>query len=376
MKVLINFSTLKAGGGQNVAMNFLLSYKNCHLKNVDFYFFVAKGSAPHTYLESKGENNFYVVPNNPILRIVFEIFLSKSILKKQAIDIIYSYFGVGVFTKKIPQVTGSADSNLYFPEINFWSGYSGVALIKRRLVDWYRIWGVKYCTAVIFENKILEKRGKELHGLEVTSFIKPSINFNLTALTYTLPIELNESIPKGLFLCGWQLNKNIMLIPELAYELKRRNIPFHFLLTAPEDNSHQHREFKFLVHKYNVEDMITILGQVKKDELSSLYNQIDFVFLLSKLESFSNNIIEAWYFKKILFVSNELWAQSICEDAAVYVDRASVLDIVNNIEQLIKNKDYKNRLINKGVKILQNYPSIETRIKNEVGYLDYVYKNY
>jgi len=52
------------------------------------------------------------------------------------------------------------------------------------------------------------------------------------------------------------------------------------------------------------------------------------------------------------------------------------LDIVNNIEQLIKNKDYKNRLINKGVKILQNYPSIETRIKNEVGYLDYVYKNY
>ncbi len=60
MNIMINFSTLKKGGGQNVAMNFLYEIFNIDLEDT-LYFFVANGSDPHIYLEQNGLNNYYVV---------------------------------------------------------------------------------------------------------------------------------------------------------------------------------------------------------------------------------------------------------------------------------------------------------------------------
>ena len=70
-------------------------------------------------------------------------------------------------------------------------------------------------------------------------------------------------------------------------------------------------------------------GQINHYELKNLYKNIDYVFLLSQLESFSNNIIESWYFRKLLIVSNEEWSRSICKEGACYVERNSIEDIYN-----------------------------------------------
>lgn len=374
MKIMINFSTLKSGGGQNVGMNFLYSIFETNLIRKNFYFFVAENSAIHNFLKLKNYSDYYVVSRNPIKRIIFEIFLSHKILSNNNIDIIYSYFGIGFFPKDIPQVSGSADSNLYFPEINFWSDYKGISRIKKKLIDKYRIWGIKRAAGVIYENKILEVRAKELYNLKNTIFIKPSINFNLEEVSIEIPLP-NSNVTKGLFLCGWQLNKNIMKIPEIAYELKKKGHDFNFILTAPLDNSVIHREFLAKVIKYNVSEMVSVIGQVSKNELKSLYSQVNYVFLLSKLESFSNNIIEAWYFDKPLIVSNELWSKSICRDAAIYVDRDSAVNIAEEIIKLNENNSQVNNLIAKGKIMLIEYPTIEERIREEMEYLTNVYKN-
>ena len=115
---------------------------------------MAKNSAAHIFLIKNGYFNFTILSNNPIKRILFELFLSKKILVANNIDIIYTYFGIGMFAKRIPQVSGSADSNLYFPEIDFWSHYKGIPRFKKWLIDTYRLWGIKRASAVIFENKI------------------------------------------------------------------------------------------------------------------------------------------------------------------------------------------------------------------------------
>lgn len=375
MNVLINFSTLKCGGGQNVSMNFLYSFEKMELADINLLFFVAEGSEPHLYLEKIHYPNYFIVPRNPLTRILFEIFLSYKCLKECNIDIIYSYFGTGFFTKKIPQVSGSADSNLYFPEIDFWSDYKGIERLKKWIIDLYRIWGVKRSNAVVFENEALEARAKILFKLKNTTLIKPSINFEFEHKHFRLPSDIPEGVPKGLYLCGWHPNKNYIIIPELASELKQIGVPFHFIITAPPDNSLRHKQFVELISKFNVHEMVSIVGQVRKDQLQSLYEQIDYVFLLSKLESFSNNIIESWFFNKPLIVTDAAWSKSICGEAALYVNRDSIGDIVDKILLTKSDAELRQRIISNGSIKLKEYPTIEERINQELEFLRNVYKN-
>jgi len=373
MNILINLATLKAGGGQNVGLNFLQSLNSVKRKNWNFHFISAKNTRIHKYLEKHQLGGFTIVPANPLKRILFELFCGQKIIKNNKIDIIYSYFGLGLYPKNTPQVIGSADSNLYFPEIDFWEQYKGLKRTKRRIVDNYRIWGIKRANGIIFENKILEERCQQIFKITNTTFIKPSINLNFETKVFKMPI-LNKS-PKGLFLCGWQRNKNFILIPEIAAKLRELNQEFHFIITAPMDDSEDHILFNRLVNKYKVNDMISIVGQINKEELSSLYQQIDYVFLLSKLESFSNNIIEAWHFEKPLIISDELWAKSICLDGAIYVDRNSTAEIAKEIIELESNDNKKSNILYNARKILNTYPDILEKTNKELDYLSYIYEN-
>lgn len=356
-------------------MNFLHSFKKMKIYDDRIFFFVAKNSEPHQYLDKIHYPHFLVVPRNPLKRILFEVFRSNNYLKDNKIHIIYSYFGVGLYNKQIPQVSGSADSNLYFPEIDFWSDYRGIPRIIKWVIDMYRISGVKRAHAVVFENKALEIRAQKLFKLKKTALIKPSINFEFDSKNYSFPANVPESVPKGLFLCGWHPNKNFLIIPGIASELQRRGVPFHFIITAPLDNSLMQKKFEELILKYNVQDMISVVGQVRKDELKSLYDQIDYVFLLSKLESFSNNIIESWFFKKPLIVTDADWSRSICGEAALYVERDSINDIVEKILLIHSDSELRQRIISNGSIKLKEYPTIEERINQELEFLRNVYKN-
>jgi glycosyltransferase involved in cell wall biosynthesis len=376
LNILINFSTLKKGGGQNVAMNFLIEIDKINTSNYNFFYFVAKNSTPHTFFLESGYKNFYVVSDNPYKRIFFEITQSKFLLKNLNIDIIYSYFGAGLFNKKIPQVSGNACSNLYFPEIDFWSNYKGLPRLKKKIIDSYRIYCLKRVSGVIFENPIMEERSKKLFDLKKTIFIKPSISIINSSEINQKNKSQNRKIKKGLFLCGWQLNKKVMKIPELAFYCGKLNYDLNFILTAPKDNSNEHKNFNKLVEYYNVADRINHIGAVKKESLRSLYDSVDFVFLLSKLESFSNNIIESWYYKKILIISDELWSKSICKKSAYYVNRESSEEIIKSLIYLDKNLYIKKKIINSGTQMLKKYPSTKEKIFQELNFIDDVYKNF
>lgn len=376
MKVLINFAALKSGGGQNVALNFLYSLLGHKHEGIEFYFFVARDSDLHRVLRENAQCHYSVLPRNPIARICFELFLSKKILLKNQIDVVYSYFGIACYTRGIPQVSGSADSNLFFPEIDFWSEYKGLQRLRRWIVDRYRIWGLKRADAVVFENEVMETRSHELFKLKKTRFIKPSVNFTSLSSEYSLPVVVPEGMAKGLFLCGWQRNKNYMLIPEIACELKRKGHTLHFILTAPIDYGSEHKAFLESLKHWDVEELVSIVGQVDKEQLASLYQQVDFIFLLSKLESFSNNIIEAWYFRKPLFVAEEAWSQAICKDGAVYVERGSASRVAEAVISLIEDKEMLLEIVNNGSKQLQTYPSIDERTIEEISFLKDVKRNF
>jgi glycosyltransferase involved in cell wall biosynthesis len=374
LNILINFSTLKQGGGQNVAMNFLIHVLGKSGCDHRFIYLVAKDSAPHRYLLQHRYTDYYVAPRNPLFRIPFEMMFSLTRLPRLKIEIIYTYFGYGFFLTRTPQVCGSVDSNLYYPEIDFWGSRSVLENLKRFLADSYRVWGVNHARAVVFENQSMESRSHKIYNLQETRYIKPSVNFAIGSKTFELLKHIPRSTEKILFLCGWHLNKNIMLIPELAALSIRRNKNHHFILTAPEDNSKLHKEFVKKVADFGVESRVSIVGPADKEELASLYEQIDCVMLLSKLESFSNNIIEAWYFGRPLIVASEDWARSICGKAAVYVDRNSADEILDAIQSVTIDPHFVSTITGNGKLLLRDYPTIEKRVEDEMEYLSHVAK--
>ena len=267
-------------------MNFLYEVFSRNKEVDNIYYFVARDSGPHKFLVENKYKKFSVLPRNPVKRILFELLYSKKILKNNEIDIIYSYFGFGLYNKRIKQISGSADSNLFFPNIDFWSEYKGISKLKKRLIDLYRIYGLKRCDAIVYENPIMHDKGKKLFNIERSVYIKPSISLSTFNTNLKDSVYLQNDFPSGLFLCGWQLNKNIMLVPEIAKYLKAKSFPFNFVITAPNDNSNEERYFNNLVSKFCVEEYISRTGVVDKDNLPSLYNNIDYVFYYQNLKAF------------------------------------------------------------------------------------------
>ena len=371
MKILVNLATLKKGGGQNVGLNFLKSLKEKEHELSNYHFVVARNSEIEKFLNTNGFTSYTIVSQNPLRRMFFERFRGGALLRKHKIEIIYTIFGIGLYPNRFKQVSGSADSNIFFPEVDFWGDYKGIERFKKSIVDKYRINALKRATAVIFENESMMIRSKKLYKLKHTVYIKPSINVKFK--NDILELNTLEFSKKGLFFCGWQKNKNYEIIPLLAQEIKNRKIDFQFFITAPNDHSEEHKKFEENLEKFGVKDMVNIIGEVKKNEIASLYNQIDFVFLLSKLESFSNNIIESWHFKRPLVLADEEWSRSICKNAAKYINRNDVKMIADAVEYLIDNKKEYARLTASGTKELSMYPTISEKTNQELDYIKSIY---
>jgi glycosyltransferase involved in cell wall biosynthesis len=372
-KILFCFHKLKKGGGQNVALNFLQGVEKLKFDLNNHEFLVVEDSVIHHRLVDLGARNLHFAPSNPFFSIVWEAIFSLLSLRLLKVNVVYTYFGFSnFFFCDLPQVSGSADSNLYYPEIDFWEGESGLASIKKKCIDRYRIYGIKKSRAVIFENKALMDQGKRLFKLSEIKLIMPSISrygiSTSSSRTYGIEGKINL-----LFLCGWQRNKGILIIPNLIALAKKRNLQIHVTLTAGKSNCSLSTNFMAKAKALGVEDSISIIDSVTKLELPALYKDMDVVMLLSKLESFSNNIIEAWNFNKPLIVAEEPWARSICNQGAIYVDRTSSSSIIEAILEL-QNLSVRKMVCKQGELEINKYPTIEMKTKLELDYIYYVSK--
>ncbi|MBO3700882.1 glycosyltransferase family 4 protein [Roseivirga sp. E12] len=373
MKLVVNLIPLKAGGGQRVGLNFILSMVENDFFGHKVHFLVNNGSVLESELKKHGVMNYSVVPTGLLKRLSFELFWGRRLLRRIETDAIYTVFGYSLFGKEFKQISGVAYSNLFFPEINFWVEYKGLARLKKSLVDVYRSFVLKKATALIFENPAMEKRAHKLwsYPSQRTTYIPPSIYKTKVKSFRALNIS-EEASWNVLMLCGWQRNKNIHLVPKIAAEAKARQLNVHFTLTVAIDGSPDSEMFKEEMDNLGVSSMISLIGQVPPEEVSELYLKANSVMLLSKLESFSNNIIEAWTYGVPLFITDHDWAREICKKAAFYVDRDSPNDIVSGLQQVIQNEELICSYIALANEIVTSYPSIEDKTKLELEFINQI----
>ena len=376
MNVLINFIPIKKGGGQQVASNFINQIIKRNDLSITFL------ATKYTYIEDMLINNsaqFISVRNDLVSRFCFQWLELPRIIRKYNIDVIYTVFGPGLHNSNTLSITGCAYSNLFFPEINFWSPNSFFQKIKFKLIDFYRLKSTLKSDAIVFENEAMQKRASELFNYPLckTKLILPSVsdyivNYNETLLNKLK--SLNENHFKILLLTGWHKNKNIEILPFVLYELKRINVSD---VTFVVSVSKLHPDSIILTQKaieLGVLNNIYFIDTVTPNDIPLLFQYIDGVGLFSLLESFSNNIIEAWYFNKPLFISDKEWSRGICKNAAIYVDRTNAKDIARKIIFYRNNPKIQDTLNSEMNEILKSYPNPAEKVNLQVEFIKKVYR--
>ena len=202
----------------------------------------------------------------------------------------------------------------------------------------FRFYALKRAFAVIFENYAMLERSKELYSLKNTFYSKPSINQQINDEFLDFP-EISADTKVGLFLCGWQKNKNYMLIPEILKEFRNKGLKFHIVITASKSEKKSYDEFMYKVKNYGVEEMVTIFGPVKKTKLGALYRKIDYVFLDGGHEYKTvKNDLECC--KEVILNNGVV----LCDD----YDLSYAPGVKIAIDEFIENNSFKSSIISDG----------------------------
>lgn len=375
MNILINLIPIKKGGGQQVASNFINQI--FHNSEISLFFLATEGTYVEKILIDKGAN-LKSVGNGLISRLIFQKNDLPKLVKDNNIDIIYTLFGPGLHLSNTISITGCAYSNIFFPEIDFWNGYSFLQKLKLRLIDNYRLRSTLKSEAVIFENEAMQNRAQKLFNYpkEKTSLILPSIS--------EYQISKNEDFDKVLakiddnkfnivLLTGWHKNKNIEILPHVLLELQRKgHNEISFVISVPEKHPNSIKLGE-KAQELGVRENLVFLDSVEPNNIPLLFKRVDGVGLFSLLESFSNNIIESWYFNKPLFISDEEWSRSICKDAAIYVKRDNAKDIASKIIDYKTNPKLQKNLEIEMKEILKGYPTPKEKVELQIDFIKKIY---
>ncbi len=375
MTILFNFLPIKKGGGQQVATSFIKVLYELDGETSDKVILVTADTFMDKLVTSIGYKNVIRIKNSFISRFMFEYFGLKKVIATYKVKGIFTMFGPDLRKVKLPSVVGCAYSNIFFPEVDFWKGWSIHKRVMFSLIDRFRLKRTLQADGIIFENEAMQRRVHQLYKypLSKTVFIRPSVSpvHDIIKASDEFVKKTEDLFGKFtiLILSGWHKNKNMDKVPDILHELALLGIKdVSFAITV----SPEHPESQAMMseaERNGTSHNIKLIGTVLPTDIKFLYEKIDIVLLLSLLESFSNNIIESWTYKRPLLISNLDWAKSICKEAAVYVDRDDVSAIARKIKDLKDNSELYNKMVESGTRELVTYPTPKQKVEQQLDFL-------
>lgn len=311
-------------------------------------------------------------------RMVFEHREVTRIIQRVRPDIVFSQFGTGFPNVPVPAVVGSAYSNLYYPEIDFWGNWPAHRRTLYRFRDRFRLSRTLAADGWIFETDQIAERAKSLFGLAAdrVTVVRPSASHAVQPdRRHPVTAARCRALPTGyriLLLTGWHKNKSLDLLPEVAKHLRALSQRVTFVITVPEEHPYS-RNLMEIARRLGVDDYFHFFGSVEPDGCVELYRRSDAVLLLSLLESFSNNIIEAWTMKCPLVITDSDWSRGICGPAAMYVDRTDAASVAKALSTLRHDRTLVKRIVQAGHEMRDLYPDSASKLRETVMFLERIH---
>jgi glycosyltransferase involved in cell wall biosynthesis len=264
-------------------------------------------------------------------------------------DIIFAPGGT-FFSKKIPYVSMSQNMLVFEKEEADRYGFSWIRLRLYILNKLQRI-SFNDAKGVIFISQYAQKY---ITLIPEISIAKTVLSYFGSSDTFKNPVKkqheldfYNKQNPyKILYVSIVNIYKHQDKLVQAINILYERGYPIELILVGPSHKPSLNKLNKTLSKIVNHEKFIKYLGQIKYDQISSIYKQSDLFAFPSSCENMPNILIEAMSAGLPIASSNYGPMPEFLKDAGEYFDPLDIHSIANAIEKLILNPElrYQNAL--------------------------------
>lgn len=285
-------------------------------------------------------------------------------------ELCFTLFGAPSFGSrgKFVNVCGCAYSNLLYPELDFWNFLKGFAYQKKQFVDLLRKKTLKMADYWIFETEILRRRAVKLFNFPEDRVavvrMAPSGYVTKQQVDPAVAARIEKQLRPGfrlLMLSGAHPNKQQALLPDLIETMVKNGLrDFSFVTTMNAADAYCQRVVGEIGRR-GLGDYLTNIGPVPAVECASLIEICNAVVCFSRLESFSNNFVEAWQMQKPLVVTDGDWSRDACGGGGLYVDPSKADACATAIQQLVHDQELRGRLVREGDRVLKTYNTPESK---------------
>lgn len=358
MKILINASNLKVGGGLQVADS--VCRMLAQIPGHEFVV-VLSSSFRDTYSALKETSNVAVYIHdvkNDFFTMLFgrDAFLD-GLVKEQRIESVLTIFGPSVWIPKVPHLCGFARPQIVIKESPFFTRMSKKTLLTYRLRYAIIENAIKKCAAYFYtENPYISERLSKMWPKKkvftVSNYYNqvydnreqwrekklPSFD-GVTLLTVATPYA----------------HKNLPIAADAARILRREHPEFRFRFVMSADPGKLNADIK------GIEDCFEFVGRVDVAECPSLYEQSDIIFQPTLLECFTAVYPEAMRMEKPIVTTDLEFARGLCGEAAEYYSAVDARACAEAIYKVANDADLRARLVEKGKVQLKRFDNYEQR---------------
>lgn len=355
--VVLNLIPVISGGGLQNALSFVRS------SNLNGVVVLAREVPELREAIQKSGGTFKGVKPGRFRRIVAELVYGFAFPRRTKV---LTLFGPPLLApKRYIDLVGCAYSNLLYPELDFWGRQKFLRKCLSHLKDRYRMWALGRADGWIFETEVLRGRAVDKFSFPARRavvirmtpgwWIKDA-GQNLTPVDQLLGDDF-----RVLYLTGYHVNKRIEVLTDVALQLKRRGWSSIKFVVSINSGTGAGRAIKDAADVLGVGDMFEFIGSVPVKEAPGVIATCHAMCNLAVLESFSNNVVEAWACRRPLLITDADWARSACGAGAVYVDPNDAGCVAESLVRLASDSSFRSNLIYEGSQQLERYPTIEDR---------------
>lgn len=365
--IVVNLVPPTAGGGLQNAVSLVLGIAGHEGLRRQSVIVCPRGGPVH---QTCIENGLTVVPvgTGLIGRMTFELGGGALIARRRGARIVFTLFGnAPLVSPGLFRVSGFALSNILTPEVDFWQDLPPLRRYLKKLKDVIRLWLVRRSDEIIVETDFLGHRARTGPFRDrIVHVVKMEPSAAVLKALANRPRNRRSGELRLLALTSPHPNKRLTAMAPIMARLaklraERGATPPEFLISI--DKAHPHARAVAAAFDAAGAPPTRFLGKIPPTEVAAQLSEVDGIVNIARLESFSNNWVEAWAAGLPLISTDAEWARASCGNAAIYVDPQQPVQAAEKIESVFSSPEALGALILAGERQLSELGALGNKIE-------------